>query len=553
VKKLTFLFLLFISFQGWAQEGDLSDDQISVVKYNRKITLPEAGKPQEKVTIKLKDLPKVKQKYSYREFSLQLPLLDPKLNPPVLKNEPEEPVKEGFVRLGAGNYGSTLFDAYYNSGRSKDYAYGLFLNHLASANGPVDNSGFSNNRVGAYGKYFTPGFTIDGDLTYSRDRYNFYGYDPEVFKNRSMDSIKQVLQKIWFHMELESARKNKPLQYKFGIGVGNFSDQFNASETEVGFDLNGKYQIKDSSRITLFTDITILKRTDSSAVNRSLFRIEPVYRFGFKGFQLHAGFNIAVNNEPELNATGDGFSDNKSSFHIYPVVGIQQNILKNRFVAFAGVKGGMTKKTLRGSVEINPFLGPDVYLRNENQLYNLYIGLKGQSKGQFQYRTQVSFEKLNQQAFFLNNEDRREQFDLVYDSSSTNRFTWETELTYDLSAKTRAGLRYSLIRYGTTSLAEPWHAPNSILSLFGRQALSEKLMLSGEFYYMGGLRGFNWEKAETEKIKGIADLNLKAEYFFKKRYSGFLSVHNLLNNKNQRFLHYPTQGLRVMVGASAIF
>jgi hypothetical protein len=78
-------------------------------------------------------------------------------------------------------------------------------------------------------------------------------------------------------------------------------------------------------------------------------------------------------------------------------------------------------------------------------------------------------------------------------------------------------------------------------------------MLSGEFYYMGGLRGLNPETAETEKLKGLADLNLKGEYFFKKRYSGFVSVHNLLNNRNQRFLYYPTQGFRVMVGATAVF
>jgi branched-chain amino acid aminotransferase len=39
----------------------------------------------------------------------------------------------------AGNYGSTALDAWYNSGRSKDFSYGINLHHLASANGPVAN------------------------------------------------------------------------------------------------------------------------------------------------------------------------------------------------------------------------------------------------------------------------------------------------------------------------------------------------------------------------------------------------------------------------------
>jgi hypothetical protein len=551
VKKILFLFCIVLSFQAAAQEGELPEEYFTVVK-NKKNVLPEVGKPQEKVTLSLKPLPKVKQKYTYKEFSLLLPLLDPKLNPPVLKAEKEEPAKEGYVRLGAGNYGSTLLDAFYNSGRQKDYAYGVFLNHQASANGPVSKSGYSNNNVGAYGRYFTPNFTLGGGLVYNRGRYNFYGFDRDSSNELSFDSTRQVIQSVWFNLGLENNKKNKPISYKAGLGIGNISDRFKASESEISLDFNGRYKIKDSSSVDVMTDLSLVKRTDSSSVNRSLWRIEPVYRFGFKGFQVHAGIQMSVANEPEVLESG-AYSGSKSSFHIHPIIGLQQNLFDTKLVAFAGVRGGMNKKTLRSTLEANPFLAPDVYLRHENQLYNFYLGVKGQMKGQLNYRTQISIEKLNQQAFFVNSEERQEQFDVVYDSSSTRRFTWETEAIYDLGTKTRAGIRYAFIKYGLDKLKEPWHAPNSVLTIFGRQQISEKIMLSGEFYYMGGLRGFNWKTAETEKLKGLADFNLKGEYFFKKRYSAFLSVHNLLNNKNQRYLYYPTQGLRIMVGASVVF
>lgn len=551
MKKILFLFCLVLSFHAVAQEGELPAEEFTIVK-NKKNVLPEVAKPQEKVTLSLKPLPKVKQKYTYKEFSLLLPLLDPKLNPPVLKAEKEEPAKEGYVRLGAGNYGSTLFDAYYNSGRQKDYAYGVYLNHQASANGPVSKSGYSNNEAGAYGRYFTPSFTLGGGLAYNRGRYNFYGFDRDSSNELSSDSTRQIIQSVWFNLGLENNKKNKPISYKAGLGIGNISDRFKASESEISLDFNGRYKIKDSSTVDVMTDLSLVKRTDSSSVNRSLWRIEPVYRFGFKGFQVHAGIQMSVANEPEVQETGV-YSGSKSSFHIHPILGLQQNLFESKLIAFAGVRGGMNKRTLRSTLEANPFLAPDVYLRHENQLFNFYLGLKGQMKGQLNYRTQISIEKLNQQAFFVNSEDRQEQFDVVYDSSSTRRFTWETEAIYDLDTKTRAGIRYAFIKYGLDKLKEPWHAPNSVLTIFGRQQISEKIMLSGEFYYMGGLRGFNWKTAETEKLKGLADFNLKGEYFFKKRYSAFLSVHNLLNNKNQRFLYYPTQGLRIMVGASVVF
>lgn len=552
VKKVLSIVLFLLPVALFAQEGELQDELITIVK-NKNIVFPEVQKPQEKALIKLKDLPKVKQKYSYREFGLNLPLLDPKINPPQLKQEKEAPVNQGFARAALGNYGSTLLDLYYNSGRSKDYAWGGYLRHRASANGPVKNSGFSNNDFGAYGTYFTPSFTLGGDLMYSRDRYNFYGYDQERFANRDTDSTRQIFQKVLFRMDLANAKKGKALDYQAGLTVGNLSDRFQASESEIGFDLGLRYKIADSSMIGFTTDLSLLKRSDSSAINRSLWRLNPYYRFAYKGFRIRVGAQLASASEPELNSTGDGFGKNVSSFHFYPTLNLEQDLLQGKITAFAGVQGGMNKVSLRNTLETVPILAPNVYLRHENQKFQLLAGVKGNWQGQLSYRSQLSFEKLEQQAFFLNHPLERERLVVVYDSNATNRFTWETEFAYDGGEGNRAGLRYRLIRYGMGTLEEPWHLPNSVLTVFGATRASDKILLSGEIYYMGGLRGLNPETAETEKLKGLADVNLKGEYFFKKRFSAFLSVHNLLNNKNERFLYYPTQGLRIMVGASVTF
>ena len=175
-------------------------------------------------------------------------------------------------------------------------------------------------------------------------------------------------------------------------------------------------------------------------------------------------------------------------------------------------------------------------------------------KNKLQYHSSVSFERLDNQAFYLNDPSRREKFVLVYDTTNTTRFTWESEGVYDVGKNTRTGLKFSLLSYGGFEyLKEPWHAPHSLLSAFVRQTLNENLMLTGEIYYLGGMKAQNPETLETEKLKGLVDLSLKGEYLFKKRYSAYLSVHNILNNKNQRFLYYPTQGFRVMVGATATF
>lgn len=552
MRKLLVLALLCFAHASFAQEGELPEEQI-IIQKDKKIVLPEVTKPQEKVSLMLKPLPKVVQKYTYKDFALTLPPLDPKLKAPVFRNEPEPSVKQGFVKVGFGNYGSTLLDAYYNSGREKDYAYGVYLKHNASANGPVAKSGFSNNELGAYGKYFTPSFTLSGDLNYNRSRYNFYGYDRERFTSRGTDSIRQIFQSVLFNLQLENNQKKKALNYRVGMNVGRIGDSYKASESEIGFDVNSRYKITDSSSITLFSDLSLAKRADSANQNRSLWRVRPLYNFSWKGFSIQAGLQFALDNEPEI-VPGSITYKEKSRTHLYPHLALQQQIAGPAFVAYAGVEGGMVKRTLRTQLDVNPFLAPNVYLRHENQLLNFYLGVKGNVKDKLQYHSGVSFEQLKNQAFFLNDFTRREQFVLVYDSAKTRRFTWETQALYDVGKNTKAGLTFSMFSYGVSKqLKEPWHAPHSLVSAFVRQSLNENLMLSGEIYYLGGLKALNPETLETEKLKGLVDFNLKGEYFFKKRFSAYLSVHNLLNNKNQRYQYYPTQGIRVMVGATAAF
>lgn len=548
-----FLLLAILTMVGFqpvfSQEGELPEEQILIQK-DKKIVLPEIAKPQEKVLVTLKPLPKVKQKYSYREFPLVLPLLDPKLKVPIPKTDRLSEIRQGFVRLGFGNYGSTLVDAIYNSGRQRDYAFGAYVNHQASASGPVDNSGFSRNELGAYGKYFTPSFTLSGGLDYNRRRYNFYGYNQERFKDRSADSTRQIFQSILFNLDLEKNKKGKPFQYGLGLSVGNISDRFQASESEVMVRFSGNYRLKDSSSFRVFSDVSLAKRADSSSQNRALWRIQPQYHFAWKGFMVEAGFQASVDNEPELK---DNLYKDKTRFHFHPQLLLQQAIFQNKLLVFAGIGGGMVKKNLRSFLDVNPYLASNVYLRHENQLLNFFLGIKGQWQGQWQYRSQLSFENLANQGFLLNDSTNREKFHLVYDDNNTRRFTFESEITYDVTESSRAGLRATFMSYGVKSLPEPWHAPHSMVSLFGRQSISDKILLSGEFYYMGGLKSLNPESLETETLTGMADLNLKGEYFFKKRFSGFLSAHNILNNKNQRFLYYPTQGFRLMVGATASF
>lgn len=546
------LFLSLFARPVFSQDGELPEEQILIQK-DRKIVLPERPGPEEKINLNLKPLPKAAQKFTYRDFGINLPPVDPRIQSPVFYPAPEARVKQGFVRLAAGNYGSSELDAWYNSGRQKDFAYGLNLRHMASANGPVANSGFSNNALGANCIYFTPSFTLDGNLRYNRDRYNFYGYDQEKSPNRKADSTRQLFHSVWFRLNLNAREKEKAkLHWKGGLSIGNLSDAFRASESEVLLDAAGRYRLSDSSSLNLFTDFSLLKRSDSVDQNRALWRLQPEYKFRIRGFRIDAGFQLSLVSEPILQKNNSFL--NESSFHIHPRLNMELALAEEKLKAFAGISGGMNRNSLRSHVEQNPFLMADVYLRHENQLLSIFLGFRGAHKGILQYHSKFAFDKINHLAFYQNTDTLvREKFRIVYDSGATRRVTWETEAVYDPGKGSRAGIRFVYHGYNLSGPGEAWHLPRTRATVFGSLPLAENLSLAAEFFYIGGVRARNPRSLLTEKLPGIADLNLKCEYRFKTNFSAFLSLHNILNNKNPRFLYYPGQGFRLMVGGSALF
>jgi outer membrane receptor protein involved in Fe transport len=56
-----------------------------------------------------------------------------------------------------------------------------------------------------------------------------------------------------------------------------------------------------------------------------------------------------------------------------------------------------------------------------------------------------------------------------------------------------------------------------------------------------------------ERLKGIADINLGAEYRYNKRMGLFIQLNNILNVRYSRFLNYPTQRFSALGGVSFSF
>jgi len=537
---LLFIVLLF-SANLFAQGGEIEDVEF-IIEKDRKIEMPEIIRNFEKNNTALKPAPAPKQTYSYKQYTMDISPVEPKLRLVQLKQDPLEKLYPGYVRGGLGNYGSTLFDVFINSKRTKDYAYGASFRHFASANGPVQNSGWSRNHLTGYGKYFLKKATLEGDFTYGRERYNFYGYDQERFKDRATDSVRQVFNTVAFRTRLTNNKLDSITIYDAQLNFFNLADRYNAGEFEVQGLLNGSRKIDKTSSIELQSEISLSRYRDSSSISRNLFRIRPTYHFQASGFGIEAGFNFVYTND----TVG-------SKAHFYPILKAAYDFIPGKLNLYAGLGGDMEKQLLRTHLAANPFLGPNQRVFHTNRFLDLYVGAKATPISNLTVDASLQFANYRWLPFYMNAGYDSSRLMIVYASGSSRVVRFNLSGLYQVSKEWQVGARMQLQSFSLDTLKRPYHTPTFQLAGFARASLSEKVLVYAELQYYNGMYARTIQSKSEKKLPGFANLNLKMEYLISDRFSAFVEVDNALNQKNPRFLYYPTRGILFLLGATASF
>ena len=555
IATLTAFFLLEQAFAQAARKrgenGEIEEAEI-VIEKDRVIVLPEAQRNFDKITNPVKQVEKTPLTYSVKEYPMQLPPIEARVRMVALKQEPLDKLYNTYIKTGLGNLGTTNLDVHHNSKRTKDYAYGLNFNHFASARGPVSKSGWSHNNLGAYSKYFTDAFTLTGGLTYDRQRYNFYGFDRSVGEEPDIDSIRQVFNTIGFNTLMESANAKAKFKYKGGFDFISLSDNYNARETEMLIHANGTYDLKGADKIEVQTSFSLSKIQDSASLSRNLVQIRTYYHTNFGALKLVGGFNIALENDPEFSKSDTVFSfKSENRFHIYPHLFVSYPLNERKFTAYALLTGDMQKQNLRQFLTTNPFLAPNVILLHTNKLLELKAGVSGMLTDKVFGGASVSYQNLRNQAFFVNDHEQDStQFVTVYERGKAALIHLNTELGYDNGKDLRSALQLNYYNFNLDELKAPYHFPTLRVDYYLSYTLMEKITIRPEIYFYNGMKALTGEGQEVS-IKGFTELNLKLDYRFSGRFSAFVNGLNLMNQRNPRFLYYPTRGILVMGGVKA--
>jgi hypothetical protein len=220
---------------------------------------------------------------------------------------------------------------------------------------------------------------------------------------------------------------------------------------------------------------------------------------------------------------------------------------------YAGLGGDMEKQLLRTHLTQNPFLGPNQQIFHTNRQLDLYFGAKATPIANFTVDASLQFANYRWLPFYMNAGYDSSRLMIVYATGSSRVVRFNLSGVYQASKELQIGGRLQTQSFSLDTLKRPYHVPTLQLAAFARASIAQKVLASAELQYYNGMYARTIQTKGETKIPGFTNLNLKLEYLISDKFSAFVEVDNALNQKNPRFLYYPTRGILFLLGATASF
>jgi hypothetical protein len=440
-----------------------------------------------------------------------------------------------FVKGGFGNYTTPYLNAGFSFGDGKKELVNVYANYTSSK-GTIQYQDYLQADVKATGSYFGKNNELYGSVEGNRSDYNLYGYDHNVHVYPK-DSVYRYYQTFAFKAGFRNTISNKGgFDYDPTIEIKNFTSQHSLAENSliINAPVVKKLSPDISLKIMGVANITTYSVDSSAAVhvkfNNNIFQVAPEFIVQKENYIAHIGLTPSWNN---------------STVNVLPNVYGEVHIRKQLFVVQAGVVGSIIRNDFSDLSAINPYIQTISSTINTKEV-EIYGGLKSAISKHFSASGKVSFINYNNLPFFINdtldgktfyisNEPKVNDFRLHFDMSYINRdkFTVTGGLTLD---------QYSGFQKNT-------HAWGLIPVEFNTAIRWEAFT---NVVFKGDLNAFSsipfLQKNNIVQSKAGADLSIGTEIGITKRWSAWLDLNNLFNNKYQRWNNYEVYGINILGG-----
>lgn len=520
--------------------------------------------PTIKDAVKFTELPEIRDtvlRIKNANYSIVSNPLFPKyavapIAPAKMQNEPLTKLYHSLLKVGYGPiYNMPYGEAWFNSTRSRDMAYGVHYKHFSSMSQlqDVGYSGFSDNEAELFGKKFYKKHTLSGDLNYKRNVVHYYGFDT-INKIKDKDFTKQRFQLFEPSVTLQSHyTDSSKINHMIKLSYYNLTDLYYANENNVRLKTDlSTYINKESFHVNVLADYYNHKQP-SDTTGDFIFSLNPYFEANGKKWHADIG----------LTATADIYNDTK--FYFYPQINAHFNVYDNVIIPYAGVTGGLQKNSYRSLTNENPFLRPDAQLVNTHNKFNVFAGLRGNLSSSTSYDAGVKWGMHDNMHFFLIDYDSDQnqldnKFKTVY--ANATLLTISGSVKYQYKEKIHFLAKGNYYSYQSTILGysnKAFHKPNYDLTLSGFYNLKSKIIIKADIFAIGSQWALTKDVETGDSItfkplllKGLVDCNLGAEYRYSKMLSFFVNFNNIANMRYMRWEKYPTQRFNMMIGLTFV-
>lgn len=550
----------------WAQRDSLSMDVTFIG--DREMMLRDAHKIL--VWPEAAALPVGKPQFTYSLLAKRL-LVSPTWEPVEARRlEVQRPLPllyRGYVQAGLGRFTTPYLKASVTDLRSKKGTWGTEVNHFSTRGGMAEADSlpqtFSETGLDLWGKRFLrDAHVLSAEGSVGRHRVGYYGLAADsVFAAAEPGSERftQLGTTVrWSRWEADSAelQHDASLAYRhLAVTEGtrehnlNFKGQVRTfregEQLELGWGAN--YDLRSYAGIDSGT--TVQDR-------QFILRLSPA-------LVTHRGpITAKVGAHITLDARG------QQVFHFNPVAEAQLNILKGLFVPYLRLTGGVDQNRLETVWERNPWIRPDLSLRNTYRKWDMEGGLTGHFARNVHYRGRASFTRYEQYLYFVNDSllDKGLRFTGLYGDLSV--FTLGGELDMKLGPQLHLTGGLDIHQYGTGDQPQAWNLPVLEWRAEARYTYREVLKLEVDLAYQSLRKGLSYVPLQegsllaenpgqpqryTQDLGAFLDANLSVEYLFNKRMSTWVKLSNVAGARYAVWTGYPVQRFQAMLGFSYAF
>jgi hypothetical protein len=455
-----------------------------------------------------------------------------------------------WLKIGLGNYATSLAEFNISNVRSKDYAYGAYLYHKSSngnirlGNDEKVPSDYAVNNIKLYGRRIYPKMKLTGDLRIDHRTFNYYGYNTELFTDSvppiNRDSTHQRTYLLGFDLGIASTYADSShLNYKLDGRYDHFFDKNKNKENRFLFEAGLN---KNFDGLVAGLDVSLdLDHTNTSidTLKNTIFRFSPWISKRDKDWKFLLGFEAVADVQDITN------------FYFYPHASLDIVIIEKVLVPFIGLSGELQKNSYMELSDENQYIIPGLHLKNTSSNLIAYGGLKGSISSAVRFRADVTFTTYKNMHFFVNDTLIPLQNQFTAANDQVDLITYHAQINVQPSHAVDLSLDAKYFDYNMLALKKPWHMPDFRIGFNALCQLGSKFVLGTGFSIIGNRWVMNTMRPDgMEKIKPVADINLKLNYNYSRAFTLFADLYNLADRSYLIWNQYPSQRFNFLFGLS---